>query len=119
MRTGLTSYYEALLGEQWADVCERLSAPNQKAVLDRARRYSADAQSCEAGVPVLRDEVDFGVRTKSSERWERALREIPRARVRVKGDLATVRGVGDDTSRLIHVDGEWKVAGEDEAPSWP
>ena len=126
VRDSLRDYYEALLDERHDDACDRMTLATRRVVVKNARELQPDVPvnrmvtACEDAMPLL---IKGGPGTISDggRAWREALDRLPRARVSLTGNRAAVYDDPQDgfPTRLIDDDGEWRIAREDEARSWP
>ena len=136
VRQTVADYYQGLIEGQHDEVCERLTPRQRRGALDTLRdrlRLPPDERpsDCEGAVAILAQETWPG-EVIDPERWTSPLRRLPSTRVRVAGGRATVTWPDEESGfreppgprrlvkiRLLHLDGGWKLAGENEADAWP
>jgi hypothetical protein len=138
VRQTVADYYQGFIEERHDEVCERLTPRQRQRALDtlRERRPDLSAEErpddCEGAVTILARDLPGPGEVLDPDRWTSPLRRLPSARVRIANDRATVVWPDDEhgfreppgprqlfKTRLRRLDGHWKLAGENEAESWP
>ncbi len=99
VRRAATTYLQALRGREWERACELMTADARRDVEDAVGGECVDALA--AGVALPAAELAA------------IARELPGAKVRVRGDSATIGPLGalPQPLRLQRRDGRWLVAG--------
>lgn len=133
VRDTVAGYYEALLDRRHDDVCATFTPGQRQRAIDALRDHLSPHKlpsDCEEAVGILAEGGPGEVVTP--ERWRSPLKRLPSARVRIAGERATVTwpdeksGFRDPPGPrrlvkhwLLRLDGDWRIAGREEARSWP
>ena len=138
VRQTVADHYQGLIEERHDEVCEGFTPRQRQRALDTLRERRPDLapderpSDCEGAVAILAQDLPGPGEVDNPDRWSSPLKRLPSARVRIAGERATVVWPDEKSGfreppgprrlvkmRLLRLDGDWKLAGENEAESWP